>query len=67
MIKGIHFSSLEETKTSMTKELKSLKEEKFVKCFREWQDRMQKCITQKGNTLKGTICNLPKNVVLNFL
>ena len=44
VIKGTHFSSSEEIKASVTKELKSIKEKEFAKCFRGWQDRMQKCI-----------------------
>ena len=67
VIKGTYFSSSKEIKVSMTKKLKSLKDEEFAKCFRGWQDRVQKCINSKGCTLKGTICSLPKNVVSKFL
>ena len=66
MIKETYFSSSEETKASVTKELKNIKEEEFTKCFRGWQGRMQKCINSSGSALKGTICNLPKNVELKF-
>ena len=53
MIKGTHFLSSEEIKASVTKELKSLKKEEFAKCFRGWQDRMQKCINSEGEYFKG--------------
>ena len=35
VMKGTHFSSLEEIKASMTRELKRLKKENFTKCFCE--------------------------------
>ena len=38
LVKGTHFSSSEEIKASVTKELKILKEEEFSKCFRRSQD-----------------------------
>ena len=36
MIKGTPLSSSEEIKAVVTKDLKSLKEEEFAKCFRGW-------------------------------
>ena len=53
VIKGTHFSSSEEIKASMTKELKIIKEEELAKCFRGWQDRMQKCINSEGDYFEG--------------
>ena len=53
VIKGTHFSSSEEIKVSGTKELKMLKEEKFAKCFRGWQELMQKCINSQGEYFEG--------------
>ena len=53
VIKGTHFSSSEEIKASVTKELKSIKEEEFAKCFRGWQDRMQKCFNSEGDYFEG--------------
>ena len=66
VMKGTHFSSLEKIKASVTRELKKLKEEKFTKCFRGWQDQMQKCTDLEENILKGTIHKLSKYVVLKF-
>ena len=67
VMKGTHFSFLEEIKASVTRELKRLKEEDFTKCFHGWQDQMQKCIDLEGITLKGTIHKLSKYIVLKFL
>ena len=52
VIKRTHFSSSEEITASVTKELKSLKQE-FAKCFRGWQDRLQKCINSEGEYFEG--------------
>ena len=67
VIEGSRFSSSEEIKASVTKEIKSLKEEEFAKCFRGWQDQMQSALTQKESTLRRTICNLSANVELKVL
>ena len=61
VMKGTRFSSLEEIKASVIRELKRFKEA-FTKCFRGWQDRMQKC-----TDLEGTIPKLSNYVVLKFL
>ncbi len=53
VMKGTHFASSELIKASVTRELKSLKEEEFAKCFRGWQDRMQKCIKSEGEYFEG--------------
>ena len=53
VMKGTHFSSSEEIKATVTRELKSLNEMDFVQCFRGWQERMQKCITSKGEYFEG--------------
>ena len=53
VIKGAHFSSSEEIRASVTKKLKSLKQEEFAKCFRGWQDKMQKSITSDGEYFEG--------------
>ena len=38
VMKGTHFSSLEEIKASVMRKLKRLKEDDFTKCFHGWQD-----------------------------
>ena len=53
VMKGTHFSSLEEIKASVMRELKRLKEEDFTKCFCGWQDQMQKCVDLEGEYFEG--------------
>ena len=68
VIKGTHFSSSEEITASVTKELKSLKQEEFSKrASTDGRIECRSALTQRGSTLKRTICNLPKNVVLKLL
>ena len=68
-MKGTPFSSLEEIKTSVTGELKRLKEEDFTTCFCEWQIECKSVLTGRGSTLKETIHELSIRVyvVLKFL
>jgi len=39
--KETHFSSSDEIKNTVPRELKSLQEEEFVRCFQGWQEQMQ--------------------------
>ena len=53
VIKETRLLSSKEIKASVTKEVKSLKEEEFAKCFRGWQDRMQQRINSKVEYFQG--------------
>jgi len=53
VVKGTHFLSLDEIKSIVTRELKSLQEEEFTRCFQERQEQMQKCINSKGEYFEG--------------
>ena len=53
VLKGTHFTSVEEIKATVTRLLRDIKEEDFAECFRGWQDRMQKCIDFGGDYFEG--------------
>ena len=67
MIKGIHFLFSEEIKASVTKELKSQRGGCWSSASMDGRIECRSALTQRGSTLKGTICNYPKNVILKFL
>ena len=66
MIKGTHFSSLEEIRAAV-KELKSLNRRSLLSASVDFRIECRRALTQRESTLKGTICNLPKNVALKFI
>jgi transposase len=43
-LKGSHFDSREDIMQNATKELRSLSEEAFQKCFQQWKERWAKCV-----------------------
>jgi hypothetical protein len=43
-LKGSHFDSSEDIMQNVTKELRSLPEEAFQKCFQKWKERWAKCV-----------------------
>lgn len=53
VVKGTHFESVEDIKTSVTGVLKGLRTDAFEGCFRAWQERMHKCVQFKGEYFEG--------------
>jgi transposase len=49
-LKGSHFDSREDMMQNATKELTSLPEEAFLKCFQQWKERWAKCVESQGAT-----------------
>jgi transposase len=47
-LKGSHFDSREDIMRNVTKELRSLPEEAFQKCFQQWKERWAKCGVTRG-------------------
>jgi hypothetical protein len=47
-LKGSHFDSGEDIMRNATKELRSLSEEDFQKCFQQWKERLAKCVESQG-------------------
>jgi hypothetical protein len=47
------FDSREDIMRNATKELRSLPEEAFQKCFQQWKERWAKCVGSQGAYLKG--------------
>jgi transposase len=52
-LKGSHFESHEDIMLNATKELKSLPEEAFQKCFQQRKERWAKCVESQGAYFEG--------------
>jgi hypothetical protein len=52
-LKGSRFDSHEDIMQTATKELRSLPEEAFQKCFQQWEERWAKCVESQGAYFKG--------------
>jgi transposase len=51
-LKGSRFDSREDIMRNATKELRSLPEEAFQKCFQQWKERCAKCVESQGAYFK---------------
>jgi hypothetical protein len=51
-LKGSCFDSREDIMRNATKELRSLLEEAFQKCFQQWKERWAKCVESQGAYLE---------------
>ena len=52
-MKGRRFSTIEEIKTELLRELKDIPKSAYQKCFQDWEKRLHKCIISEGNYLEG--------------
>jgi transposase len=52
-LKGSRFDSREIIMQNATKELRSLPEEAFQKCFQQWKERWAKCVESQGAYFEG--------------
>jgi hypothetical protein len=52
-LKGSRFDSREDIMWNTTKELRSLPEEAFQKCFQQWKEHWAKCVESQGAYFEG--------------
>jgi hypothetical protein len=52
-LKGSRFDSCEDIMQNATKELRSLSEEAFQKCFQQWKEHWAKCVESQGAYFEG--------------
>lgn len=57
-LRGTRFQSIEDIKENSRRELNSIPEAAFKKCFDEWIIRWWKCIVSKGAYSEGDKINL---------
>ena len=59
-LRGTRFQSIENIKENSRRELKSIPENAFKKCFDDWIIRWHKCIISGGAYFEGDKINLDK-------
>ena len=57
-LRGTRFQSIEDIKENSRRELKSIPENAFQKCFDDWIIRWHKCIISGGAYFEGNKINL---------
>jgi len=48
-LKGMRFATMEDIKSNVTAELRTIPKEAFHQCFQQWQDRWSKCVRAQGS------------------
>ena len=62
-MKGKCFELIQDTEAATTAQLKTLMKEDFQNCFRNWQERWDKCV-QRGGILRGINGNVSFIVII---
>ncbi|KAJ8277363.1 hypothetical protein GJAV_G00074370 [Gymnothorax javanicus] len=52
-LKGTRFQSREDIMQNATAQLRAIPKEAFQQCFRQWQDRWEKCVAAQGDYFEG--------------
>lgn len=55
-LRGNHLSMIENIKAETTRVLKAIPEKDFQKCFANWKNRMNRCISAEGEYFEGDKC-----------
>jgi hypothetical protein len=52
-VKGHHFVSTEDIKTSVTRALNDIPQAAFQECYKQWQHRWKRCVQAQGMYFEG--------------
>jgi histone-lysine N-methyltransferase SETMAR len=52
-LKGRHFGTMDNIQKSVTDELKGTPAEAFRHCYKQWKQRLRRCVTAQGNYFEG--------------
>jgi len=55
--KGRRFDDIEEVQANATRQKRAITKSDFQRCFRQWQERWNKCIQAQGHDLDGDKTN----------
>lgn len=50
---GKHFAKVEDVKRNVTKVLAGIKEDEFKRCFKHWNNHLDKCVNANGEYFEG--------------
>jgi len=63
---GKHFESIQDVEAATTVQLKTLMKEDFQNCFRNWQERWDKCVRSEGEYFEGINGTVSFTVIIFF-
>ena len=52
-LKGRHFGTVDNIQKVVTDQLRALPHEDFQHCYREWEQRLRRCVASQGNYFEG--------------
>ena len=52
-LKGRHFGTVDNIQRVVTDQLRALLHEEFQHCYREWEQRLRRCVASQGNYFEG--------------
>ena len=52
-LKGRHFGTVDNIQKVVTDQLRALPLEDFQHCYREWEQRLRRCVASQGNYFEG--------------
>jgi len=52
-LKGRHFGTVDNIQNVVTEQLRALIHEDFQHCYREWEQRLRRCVASQGNYFEG--------------
>jgi transposase len=52
-LKGCHFGTVDNIQKVVTDQLRALVHEDFQHCYREWEQRLRRCVASQGNYFEG--------------
>ena len=59
-LKGRHFGTLDNIQKSVTDKLKGIPAEAFQRCYKQWKQRLCRCVAAQGNYFEGDNLDLYK-------
>jgi hypothetical protein len=52
-LRGHHFGTMDNIQKVVTDQLRALLHEDFQHCYREWEQRLRRCVDSQGNYFEG--------------
>ena len=64
-MKGLRFDYVEDIQANATRQLRAITKSDYQRCFRQWQERWNKCIQTQGHYFEGDKTNYAVRVLIH--
>ena len=64
-MKGRRFDYVEDIQANVTRQLRAITKSDYQRCFRQWQERWNKCIQAQGHYFEGDKANQPVSLLIH--